>query len=124
MIRYKSYKHNKTFALLFIFLISLLFTALGTAIASLMEDFHGFQLIINFLIMPLFFLSGALFPLDGLPKALKIITSINPLSWPCKRPAHHNNCPQWIWSPVQLHSLISLWREMRPVWASTIRFPV
>jgi len=68
-------------SLVFIFLIALLFTALGTAIASLMEDFHGFQLIINFLIMPLFFLSGALFPLEGLPKPFKIITTINPLSY-------------------------------------------
>ena len=68
-------------ALVFIFLIALLFTAFGTAIASLMEDFHGFQLIINFLIMPMFFLSGALFPLNDLPKPLKILTAINPLSY-------------------------------------------
>ena len=68
-------------ALLFIFLIALLFTALGTAIASVMKDFQGFQLIINFLIMPLFFLSGSLFPLDDLPKPLRIITNLNPLSY-------------------------------------------
>jgi ABC-2 type transport system permease protein len=68
-------------AILFIFLIALLFTALGTAIASVMRDFQGFQLIMSFLIMPLFFLSGSLFPLDGLPKPLKIITTINPLSY-------------------------------------------
>jgi ABC-2 type transport system permease protein len=68
-------------SLVFIFLIALLFTALGTAIASLMDDFHGFQLIINFLIMPLFFLSGALFPLEGLPPAFKFIIMINPLSY-------------------------------------------
>jgi ABC-2 type transport system permease protein len=68
-------------ALLFMILIALAFTALGTAIASKMQDFHGFQLIINFLIMPLFFLSGALFPLAGLPKALGIVAAINPLSY-------------------------------------------
>ncbi len=68
-------------SLVFIFLIALFFTALGTAIASLMEDFHGFQLIINFLVMPLFFLSGAIFPLQGFPKPLQIITAINPLSY-------------------------------------------
>lgn len=68
-------------ALFFIFLISLLFTALGTAIASFLEDMQGFQLIMNFLIMPLFFLSGALFPLNGLPKVLKIIAIIDPLSY-------------------------------------------
>jgi ABC-2 type transport system permease protein len=68
-------------SLIFVFLIALLFTALGTAIASVMKDFQGFQLIINFLIMPLFFLSGALFPLDDLPRPMKIVISLNPLSY-------------------------------------------
>lgn len=67
--------------LIIMFLIALMFTALGTAIASLLEDFQGFQLIMNFLVMPLFFLSGALFPLNDLPPILKIITSIDPLTY-------------------------------------------
>lgn len=67
--------------IVFIFLIALLFTALGTAIASVLEDMQGFQLIMNFLVMPLFFLSGALFPLQGLPKTFNIITRIDPLSY-------------------------------------------
>lgn len=62
-------------------LISLLFTALGTAIASRLEDMQGFQLIMNFLVMPVFFLSGALFPLEGLPTALKTIATFDPLSY-------------------------------------------
>ena len=62
-------------------LIALLFSALGTAIASFLSDMQGFQLIMNFLIMPLFFLSGAIFPLEGLPKTLEIITRFNPLSY-------------------------------------------
>src|SRR4030042_6368065 len=66
---------------LFMFLIALLFTALGTAIASVLEDMQGFQLIMNFLVMPLFFLSGALFPLQGLPKMIGVIASIDPLSY-------------------------------------------
>jgi len=68
-------------ALVFMFMIALLFTALGTAIASLLEDMQGFQLIMNFLIMPIFFLSGALFPISGLPPALNIVTSLNPMSY-------------------------------------------
>ena len=68
-------------ALLFMFMIALLFTALGTAIASTLQDFQGFQLIMNFLVMPLFFLSGALFPLTGVPGALKTIGTLNPLSY-------------------------------------------
>jgi ABC-2 type transport system permease protein len=68
-------------ALLFMFLIALLFSALGTLIASVLEDMHGFQLIMSFLIMPIFFLSGALFPIKGLPPAIGAIITINPLSY-------------------------------------------
>ncbi|MFA6100303.1 MAG: ABC transporter permease [Patescibacteria group bacterium] len=68
-------------AILVMFLIALVFTTLGTAIASIMEDMQGFQLIINFLIMPMFFLSGALFPLTGLPTAVTAISLIDPLTY-------------------------------------------
>lgn len=68
-------------AFVFMAFIAIFFTAFGTAIASLLEDIHGFQLIMNFLLMPLFFLSGALFPLQGLPKLFGIIASIDPLSY-------------------------------------------
>jgi ABC-2 type transport system permease protein len=68
-------------AFLIMALIAILFTALGIAIASFLEDMQGFQLISNFLVMPLFFLSGALFPLEGLPKILGTIVKINPLSY-------------------------------------------
>lgn len=68
-------------AFFFMALIAILFTALGTAIASVLEDMQGFQLIVNFLIMPIFFLSGALFPIEGLPKTIAIITRINPLAY-------------------------------------------
>ena len=68
-------------ALLFMALIAVLFTALGTAIASAMTDFQGFQLVMNFLVMPTFFLSGALFPLRDAPWALQVIARINPLAY-------------------------------------------
>lgn len=68
-------------ALVYIFLIALLFTAFGTAIASRLEDMQGFQLIMNFLVMPLFFLSGALFPLQNLPRALIITAQLDVLSY-------------------------------------------
>ena len=67
--------------LVVMFLIALLFTSLGTAVASLLEDMQGFQLIMNFLIMPLFFLSGALFPLEAAPAALALIARVDPLSY-------------------------------------------
>jgi len=68
-------------AFLFMFLIAILFTALGTSIASKLSDMQAFPLIMNFLIMPIFFLSGALFPLNGLPKGIEIAAKINPLSY-------------------------------------------
>jgi len=67
--------------ILFMFLIALIFTALGTAIASMLEDMHGFQLIMSFVVMPTFFLSGSLFPLKDLPKAILIIAQFNPLTY-------------------------------------------
>jgi len=69
------------FALVLMFLLSILFTALGTAIASVLDDMQGFQLIMNFLVMPMFFLSGSIFPLNNLPGALTIITRINPMTY-------------------------------------------
>jgi ABC-2 type transport system permease protein len=68
-------------AFLFLALIAIMFTALGTAIASVLSDFQGFQLIMNFLVMPIFFLSGALFPLNGLPRALNMLAIVDPLSY-------------------------------------------
>lgn len=68
-------------AIVYMFLIALFFAALGTAIGSALDDMHAFPLIINFVIMPLFFLSGALFPLEGLPKTINIIAATNPLSY-------------------------------------------
>ncbi len=73
--------HMFLFSIVFMALIALFFAAMGTAIASILEDMHGFQLIMNFLLMPLFFLSGALFPLEGLPAAITVVAKINPLSY-------------------------------------------
>lgn len=67
--------------LLFIILIALLFTAFGTAIASVLVDMHAFQLIMNFVIMPMVFLSGSLFPLNDLPPLLILVTKMNPLTY-------------------------------------------
>jgi ABC-2 type transport system permease protein len=68
-------------ALLFMALIAIVFSALGTAIGSTLRDMQGFQLIMNFLVMPIFFLSGALFPLANLPAALAIATRLDPLTY-------------------------------------------
>jgi ABC-2 type transport system permease protein len=68
-------------ALLYMVLIATVFGALGTGIGSTLQDMQGFQLIMNFLVMPIFFLSGALFPLTNLPTALSIVTKLDPLAY-------------------------------------------
>jgi ABC-2 type transport system permease protein len=68
-------------ACLFMFFLAVLFTAVGTAIACVLQDMRGFQLIMNFLLLPLFFFSNALFPIDGLPKPLQAFIRVNPFSY-------------------------------------------
>lgn len=68
-------------AFFFVILIAIVFAALGTAIGSVLKDMQGVQLIMNFLVLPIFFLSGALFPLSNLPAAMSVITKIDPLTY-------------------------------------------
>ena len=68
-------------ALVFMFFLAYVFTALGTALASKVQDMQAFPLIMNFIIMPVFFLSGAIFPLETAPGAIKTIATFDPLSY-------------------------------------------
>ena len=65
----------------FMVLIAMLFTALGTAIACSLTDMQGFQMVMNFLVMPIFFLSGALFPLTDMPAVMEFFATLDPLSY-------------------------------------------
>ena len=68
-------------AILFMVLVAINFAALGTVIGSSLKDMQGFQLVMNFLVMPIFFLSGALYPLNNLPKVLALLTRVDPLTY-------------------------------------------
>ncbi len=68
-------------ALLVMTLMATLFTSLGTAIATRMRDMQAFPIIMNFIMMPLFFLSGSLFPIEGLPTGLSFFVRLNPVSY-------------------------------------------
>ena len=68
-------------AVVFMILIAMVFGALGTGIGSTLQDMQGFQLIMNFMVLPIFFLSGALFPLANLPTPLAVITRLDPLAY-------------------------------------------
>ena len=68
-------------ALLFMALVAVSFTAFGIAIASRMEDMTGFQLIMNFVVFPIFGLSGAMFPISSLPAWILPLTLLDPMTY-------------------------------------------
>jgi len=68
-------------AALIVVVLSIALTSFGAGIASMVEDFQGFQGINNFLVFPLFFLSSALYPLSDAPTVLRVLSSINPVSY-------------------------------------------
>ncbi|MFW6285644.1 MAG: ABC transporter permease [Nanoarchaeota archaeon] len=70
---------NLIFVFIVMFLIALLFSSLGIALAAKLDDMQAFPLIMNLLVMPIFFLSGALFPISNLPVLLQKIIIVNPL---------------------------------------------
>jgi len=68
-------------SVIFMLLISFTFIGLGLIFASKMKDMQGFSLIMNFVIFPLFFLSGALFPLENLPVWIRYLSYLDPLTY-------------------------------------------
>lgn len=63
------------------FCLAFAISALGVAIASRMRSMQGFQVVMNFLMMPMFFLSGALFPLGRLPGWMTVLTRLDPVAY-------------------------------------------
>ncbi len=66
---------------LVILLLSFALTSLGLTLGSYMTSLEGFQMIVSFVVFPLFFLSGALFPIDKLPGWLSILTTVDPVTY-------------------------------------------
>ena len=62
-------------------LMAVAMTAFGVFVASRIQRMEAFQVVMQMLLMPMLFLSGALFPLNGLPAWLAVITRINPLTY-------------------------------------------
>lgn len=64
-----------------IILIALGLSGMGLLIASFTDSMEGFNLIMSFIVMPIFLLSGALFPITGLPSWLQVAVYVNPLTY-------------------------------------------
>jgi len=67
--------------LLLAFLMSVAVTSLGVAIASRMQSMQSFQMVMNFLVMPIYFLSGAMFPMTSAPRWLQSMMVVDPLTY-------------------------------------------
>jgi ABC-2 type transport system permease protein len=65
----------------FLFILAFALSAMGVALASRMKSMQGFQIVMNFLMMPLFFLSGSLFPLTGVPDWMAVLGRLDPVSY-------------------------------------------
>jgi ABC-2 type transport system permease protein len=62
-------------------LLSLAVTALGVVIATRMQTFEGFGVISNFVVLPLYFLSGGVFPITNLPPWMTVLVHLNPMTY-------------------------------------------
>ncbi len=62
-------------------ILSFCLSTLGILIATFYENFESFSVIMNFIVMPMFFLSGAMYPVKRLPHALGLFTRVNPLTY-------------------------------------------
>ncbi|HZD60412.1 MAG TPA: ABC transporter permease [Anaerolineae bacterium] len=70
------------FAFLIMFMIAFSMTSFGILIAARMHTHEGFQVVVNFVLLPMFFLSGAMFPTQkGLPAWMHALVDIDPLSY-------------------------------------------
>jgi ABC-2 type transport system permease protein len=63
------------------FVLAFAISAMGVVVAARMRSMQGFQMVMNFLMMPIFFLSGALFPLTNLPGWMTVLTRLDPASY-------------------------------------------
>jgi ABC-2 type transport system permease protein len=67
--------------MIFMLILASAVVSIGLILGSFMESPEGFNLIVSFLVFPLFFLSGALFPIDNLPSWLRAFTTLNPVTY-------------------------------------------
>jgi ABC-2 type transport system permease protein len=64
-----------------LFVLAFALTSLGVALASRIQSMQAFQTVMTLLVMPMFFLSGALFPLTNLPAWMTVLTRFDPVAY-------------------------------------------
>ena len=88
-------------------LLSFTLTAFGVMMAARIRQFQAFMALTQMLVMPLFFLSGALYPLGGLPAWLTVLTRLDPLTYVVGPMRHlvfsHLSVPAYVTSAINTH---------------------
>jgi ABC-2 type transport system permease protein len=89
-------------------LLALVMSALGILVAARQRSMEGFQVIMNFIMLPMFFLSGAFFPLNGVPIWMEVLAKINPVTYgvdPLRQVALRESVPQAFMDALRLHPI-------------------
>ena len=89
-------------------LLAAVMTSLGILIAARQRTMEGFQMIMQFLLMPMFFLSGALFPLRGVPLWMSVLSRIDPVTYgvdPLRQVALRESVPAQFLQTLSLHPI-------------------
>jgi ABC-2 type transport system permease protein len=89
-------------------LLAAVMTAFGILIAARQRTMEGFQMIMQFLLMPMFFLSGALFPLRGVPLWMDVLSTVDPVTYgvdPLRQVALRESVSQQVLQTLSLHPI-------------------
>lgn len=89
-------------------LLALVMSALGILVAARQRSMEGFQVIMNFIMLPMFFLSGAFFPLNGVPIWMEVLARVNPVTYgvdPLRQVALRESLPQVFMVALRLHPI-------------------
>ncbi|MGH2619974.1 MAG: ABC transporter permease [Anaerolineales bacterium] len=89
-------------------LLALVMSALGILVAARQRSMEGFQVIMNFIMLPMFFLSGAFFPLNGVPIWMEVLARVNPVTYgvdPLRQVALRESLPQAFMDTLRLHPI-------------------
>jgi ABC-2 type transport system permease protein len=89
-------------------LLALVMSALGILVAARQRSMEGFQVIMNFIMLPMFFLSGAFFPLNGVPIWMEVLARINPVTYgvdPLRQVALRGSLAQTFMDAIRLHPI-------------------
>ncbi len=106
-------------AAIFVVMIAIVFAALGSSLGSTIKDMQGFQMLMNFLVLPIFFLSGALYPLSNLGRVMTWITACRSPCLRHRRPARRADRRL----AVQLHPASQFPARFQPARRPRSHFP-